>query len=185
MSSRFSSSTKGAHSPSSSTGAAFLILVITLIIIFYILFLDPSDREALLSGGIPGTPNAQSGGYNHLIGDIPLKQNIGAVDFVSDDSIEHKLNSFTMYTTKDATLIKEVGSLYVKNSAFDTKTAEILFTVDKRTTENVLLSFNIYSKIEDIENLTRVCFDIVVILRVDKSNVNTRLCRVFITFINE
>lgn len=133
-----------AQSPMGSGGAAFLILLVTLVIILYILFIPPSDREALLNNGaIPGTPNSPSGGYGHLVGSTPLAEAVGEVDFVDDEEIEHELNSFTIYTTRDAELIKEVSALTIRNSAFDTKNGEISFSVDKRVTENVLLSFTI------------------------------------------
>lgn len=133
-----------AQSPLGSGGAAFLILLITLAIIFYILFIPPEDREALLNDGyVPGTPSTSSGGYGHLVGSTPFSQQIGEVNYVDDEPIKHELNSFTIYTTKDAELIKEISGLTVRNSAFDTKNAEIDFSVDKRVTENVLMSFNI------------------------------------------
>lgn len=136
-----------------STGAAFLILIITLVIILYILFIPPSERERLLSGEIPGNPSTPSGGYDNLIGSSVLVKSVGNVNFVEDEPIEHEFNSFTIYTSKDAKLIKEVGSLLIKNSAFDTKNGEILFTVNKRTTENVLLSFNIAKQNSGILNI--------------------------------
>ncbi|MCA9477643.1 MAG: hypothetical protein KC535_00670 [Nanoarchaeota archaeon] len=144
MASRFLRSRKGADSPAGSSGAAFLILIITLIIIFYILFLPPEDRENLLSSGtVPGTPSSPTGGFEDLLGTTSFQTNIGSVDYVDDEPIEHEFNSFTIYTTKDAQLIKQIGALSIKNSAFDTKNYELDFSVDKRVTENVQLTFNV------------------------------------------
>lgn len=142
----FSSQRKGqAHTAIGAGGAAVLVLMITLIIIFYILFLPPEERDALLNeGNIPGTPQASSTGYAHLIGTTPLTEQVGDLDYISDRTIEHPLSSFTIYTATDANLIHQLPSLYVKNSAFDKQGQEVTFSVDKAATERVYLSFNVY-----------------------------------------
>jgi hypothetical protein len=146
MTSLFSPQRKGqAMTNTGAGGAAFLVLIVTLIIIFYILFLPPEDRDALLNDGyVPGTPDSNSGGYTHLLGSTPLQEQVGKIDYVSQSSIEHPLSSFTIYTKTDANLIQQVSSLYVKNSAFDKQGKEVSFTIDRYATENVFLSFNVY-----------------------------------------
>ena len=77
------------ESASGGGGAAFLVLVITLLVIFYILFLSPSDRAALLGdGAVPGTPPTVSGGYSHLVGSVPFSQAIGDLTYVRESTIE-------------------------------------------------------------------------------------------------
>ncbi len=146
MTSLFSTQRKGqAHTVVGAGGAALLVLLITLIVIFYILFLPPEEREALLNDeAIPGTPQASSTGYSHLIGTTPLSTQVGQINYIKDSEIEHSLTSFTIYTDTDANLIQNVASLYVKNSAFDKQAQEITFSVDKYATERVYLSFNVY-----------------------------------------
>lgn len=135
---------KGAESFQNSSGAAFLILLITIAIIFYILFLPPSDRAALLDDGeIPGTPSTISGGYTHLIGTTPFSVNVGDISYIKESTIEHSLSSFTIYTETNANLIGELSALYVKNSAFEKKGAEMPFVIDRGNADNLKLSFNI------------------------------------------
>lgn len=139
----FGSRKAAAESPASGSNAAFLILLITLIIVFYILFLPPGERAALLDDTpVPGTPSTASGGYSHLVGSSPLQTRVGAVDYVKDAEIIHELNSFTIYTSTDASVITSVPSLYVKNSAFDKQTQELPFTLDTQASDNVRLTFN-------------------------------------------
>jgi hypothetical protein len=107
-----------AESPSGAGGAAFLVLVITLLVIFYILFLPPSDRAALLGDGpIPGTAPTISGGYSHLVGSVPFSQSIGELTYVRESTIERSLASLIIYTETEANIIASVPQLYVKNSA--------------------------------------------------------------------
>lgn len=135
---------RGAESFQSSSGAAFLILIITVAIVFYILFLPPADRAELLDDGtIPGTPSTISGGYDHLIGTTPFSENVGKITYIKDSTIEHDLSSFTIYTQTNADVVADMSALYVKNSAFEKKGVELPFTIDKDTTDNLKLSFNI------------------------------------------
>lgn len=132
------------ESPQTASGAAFLILIISILIIFYILFLSPTDRASLLgSENIPGNPPSTSGGYTHLIGSTPLSQNIGELTYIQEATIEHALASFTIYTQTDANIIATSPSFEVTNSAYDTKSYSLEFSIDKRKTENVYLSYNV------------------------------------------
>lgn len=136
---------KKANSPENSSNAAFLILIIAVIIVFYILFLSPEDRATLLdTEGIPGTPTQISGGYSHLVGTTPFSQKIGHIDYVRESTIQHELSSFRIFTQTDANVITDVSSLYVKNSAFEKKGVEVPFSVDEDATDNVMMTFNVY-----------------------------------------
>lgn len=132
-------------------GAAFFILILTLLIVIYILFLPPADRAALLDDNIvPGNPPTSSGGYSHLVGSIPLNQYVGHVDYISDAEITHDLASFRIYTQTDATIINSEQSMYIKKSAFETKTKTINFRIDPSASENLKLSFNVLESSGDL-----------------------------------
>lgn len=135
---------RGAESFQTSSSAAFLVLIITVAVVFYILFLPPADRAALLDDGtIPGTPSTISGGYDHLVGTTPFSENVGEINYIRDSTIEHDLSSFTIYTDTNADVVADMSALYIKNSAFEKKGAELPFNIDKRTTDNLKLSFNV------------------------------------------
>ncbi|MFW5977443.1 MAG: hypothetical protein ACOCQQ_02925, partial [Candidatus Nanoarchaeia archaeon] len=52
-----------------ASSAAFLVLIIAVLIVVYILFLPAADREALLgSDTVPGTTPGSSDSYTHLVG---------------------------------------------------------------------------------------------------------------------
>lgn len=133
-----------AEAPSGASGAAFLILLITIVIVFYILFLPPSDRAALLdSDGIPGTAPTISGGYAHLVGSTPLSEAIGELTYIRESTIERDLASFIIYTQTDANIIATAPAVQVTNSAYDNKGFSLPFALDPRVTENVFVSFNV------------------------------------------
>jgi hypothetical protein len=129
----------------SASSAAFLILIIAILIVVYILFLPAADRDALLSTGtVPGNPPSTIGGYSHLIGAVPLNVNVGQVEYIASANVELLLNSFRVFTQTDASLIEVVNSFFIKNSAFQKRTKEVSFFVDKSNTQQLLLSFNVH-----------------------------------------
>ena len=135
---------RGAESFNNASGAGFLILLITVAIIFYILFLTPSDRAALLGEGqIPGTPSTITGGYGHLIGTTPLSTSVGKISYVTKEKIDHELASFTIYTQTDANKIADQASIYLKNSAFEKKGSQLPFNINRQKAKNLKLSFNV------------------------------------------
>lgn len=145
MVSLFRSQKKGedAVSRTGAPGSALLVLMVAFLIILYILFLPPSDREALLEGGaLPGERTGLNS-YISSVGTTPLQETIGKLTAVTDPEIEHNLQSFRIYTTTDSKLIEEISSIYIKNSAFGREFGEFSFNVDRNSAENMLLSFNI------------------------------------------
>jgi hypothetical protein len=128
----------------SASSAAFLILIIAVLIIIYILFLPATEREALLSSGtVPGTTPGSSTSPSYLIGAVPLNVNVGLVEYISSAQVDLLMNSFKVFTKTDAALIEIIESLYIKNSAFQTRTREINFYVDRSNTQNLVLAFNV------------------------------------------
>ncbi|MFP4523630.1 MAG: hypothetical protein ACLFNM_03735 [Candidatus Woesearchaeota archaeon] len=127
-----------------ASSAAFLVLIIAVLIVVYILFLPAADREALLgSDTVPGTTPGSSDSYTHLVGSVPLNVQVGSVDYISQSQIEHNMNSFRVFTQTDASIIEAADSVYVKHSAYQTKVRDIPFLLDPSVTENVLVSFNV------------------------------------------
>lgn len=129
----------------SGTQAALLILVITVLIVFYILFLPPEDRADLLSDMETGdgfnpsnVPYPQEGPR-----DIVLQEYIGLINYVGFNEQEHKLPSFRIDTDVDDAVLATSDSLFVKNSPSQKITGKFTFNADSNTMTNFVLSFNV------------------------------------------
>ncbi|MBN1645661.1 hypothetical protein JW868_01325 [Candidatus Woesearchaeota archaeon] len=123
-----------------ATGSAVLIAIIGALIIAYILFLPPEERNALLdnNGGAPGSP-----GSSGVVEKVLLKENIGRLNFITSSEIKHNLLPFTISSQIDAQEIKRVDSLYVERNVFSSQSKNFTFLVDPSFHSNILLSFNV------------------------------------------
>ncbi|MFH1054184.1 MAG: hypothetical protein V1740_07230 [Candidatus Woesearchaeota archaeon] len=123
------------------SSAATLVGIITLIIVFYILFLPPEERADLLGegpGGGTGT-GGNSGGTNTGAGYVFEKEtllslNVGRIDPYQDVLDKTIPNTYITQTT-DAAILTEFSPIYVKNGIFDKKSREVMFSLDE--TDNV------------------------------------------------
>ncbi len=124
----------------SGAGAAILVAIIAALIVMYILFLPPAEREALLEGNATedGESSAVSG--NATI----LKESPGRLDYLSQKEIEHTLPSVNLYTTTKDVVFESRHSVYVKNAWFDKSFYNISFPIENlENTDNVNLVFNV------------------------------------------
>jgi hypothetical protein len=117
--------------------AAIVLIVITAVIVLYILFLPPADREALLSNA------SQYSNTSTGAGQVLLRESPGKLVYISNDQNDYDFPSFTVTTKISGEVITSRSSLYVKNSVFEKKEETMQFTLNPVLTDNVLLSFNI------------------------------------------
>ncbi|MCX6707873.1 MAG: hypothetical protein NT001_07110 [Candidatus Woesearchaeota archaeon] len=124
----------------SGAGAAILVAIITALIVIYILFLPPAEREALLEGN-----HTSSDGSSVISGNVTLfTENPGRLDYLAQKSIEHTLPSMNLYTKTKAIELESMQSVYVKNAWFDKTTFNITFPIeDFENTDNIQLVFNV------------------------------------------
>lgn len=140
--------TKKRGQTGSGTGAATLVAVITLLIVLYILFIPPESREELLE---LNTTLSEDGSQETIPEDFePYNKTLtlacegipGRVDYIAQKEVEHNIPATTIMTRTSAAVIKEIRSIYVKNSLFSDKIENISFSIeDISNTKNVLLSF--------------------------------------------
>jgi hypothetical protein len=133
-----------------SGSAAGLIGIITLLIIFYILFLPSEDRAALL-GTTTTDPNYKPG-QNVNPGQTTntiLKNNMifstipGKIDYSSLDSYEYHLSSIILVQKENSIILNQLNNFYVKNGWFDKKDKDITFFIDDISKHsNVMLSYD-------------------------------------------
>jgi hypothetical protein len=127
-------------------GAATLVAIITLLIIIYILFVPPSERERILGineseeGGESGTTPSGDTVYNKTL----LSVQPGKISYLPQDEIEHDLPSVNLYTKSEGMVVKEIASIAVKKALFTEKKQNMTFSLEyPEYTSNVLLSFNV------------------------------------------
>lgn len=135
------SSTKGQGSASS---AAVLVALMGVLIIIYILTLPPTDRDALLSGsGGSGSGGGFGGGAGGSGPLLILVESPGTLTLQASPVVEHSLPSTTVFTSERTAAIKELSSLYLKNSLFSRQGASFTFETATLASGDYLLSFNV------------------------------------------
>ena len=122
----------------SGMNAAMLVAILAALIVIYILFLPSEDRLNIIgendSGGGRGGSNSE--------GKIIFEGSETIMEHIGDKVIEHDLPSVNLYTSTEAGVIKEEGSIYVKNGLFDKQVKEMDFKIkDPDNTKNILISF--------------------------------------------
>ncbi len=118
----------------SGSPAAALIGIMTLIFIFYILFLPPSEREALLGdGNVTG-----DGGPEEVL----LQSPVGRLQFVSRNQFDHPLPNIYLVETRNAQILAKENPFMIKKGWFSEAKRIFSFSIpDLENTENVVLSF--------------------------------------------
>jgi hypothetical protein len=131
---------RGKKGDSASNAGAFLA-VLTVLIILYVLFLPPADREKLLidnqnNGSINGSDSSTS---------VLLQQNIGRVDYINTNEKTIDIPTVRVYASTSSELIKATPSIAIRSALFDhdNEMQSIDFSIDKSLTDNLLLSFNV------------------------------------------
>lgn len=120
--------------------APLLILLIGAVLVLYILFLPPAQREALLSGtGGTGGGGVISSGASTVI----MDKYLGTLLPSSGNAVEHPVPSTTVFVATNTKELKEIDSLLIKRSAFSRQDAEVVFTADTSVSKNYLLTFNV------------------------------------------
>jgi hypothetical protein len=118
--------------------AAVLVAIIAGLIILYILFLPSEERMELLGENESEEGVGEEEDENMLLSDKP-----GRFQHLSREEVEHPIPTVNLYTKEEATVIKEISSIYVKNAWFDEESKELKFTLkDPDNSRNVLLSFD-------------------------------------------
>jgi len=119
--------------------AAVLIIVITLVIVLYILFLPKTDRDQLLadeSGATSGSTTTTT-----LPGSVLLDEHPGVLTNIKESTFDHSIPSFNLFTTKEDTTLKSVDSIYVESTKGADKKDVLLSVNDKA--ENARLAFSV------------------------------------------
>ena len=124
----------------SGSRAGLMIILITVVLLIYLLFIPPADREALLEGG--ETSNLPSDG-NFLIIEELLDQRVGTLDYSSRNELTYSIPTFTVATSIEGTTIQERNQLQVSRSTFSEDSKQMTFNVNPDLTRDIVLSFTV------------------------------------------
>jgi len=137
---------KRAQAPTGGS-AATLIGIITLLLIFYILFLPPAEREMLLS-----EQNVSETG-EVIQKQVLLKAPIGKLDFVGENEFDHYLPNTYLHESRAADILANINPFKIKKTIYKTDRKEHTFRIaDPANTQNVFLSMAV-PKHEGILNI--------------------------------
>jgi hypothetical protein len=121
----------------SGMNAAMLVAILAALIVIYIIFLPSDDRLDLVG------ENDTLGTSSSSDEEVLLEDNEIIMEVMGDNEIDHDLPSVNLYTSTEASVIREENSVYVKNGVFDKKDDMINFKLsDPDNTGDMLISFD-------------------------------------------
>jgi len=130
----------------SASNAAVLVAIIGGLLVVYILFMPPAERERLLfgDGGSGGSGGSGGGGVFTQYGPVLIMtETPGTLRLQASNLAEHNIPSATIFTAINTVELKNIDSATVKSSAFARKDLDIEFEGSRVGGRNFLLSFNV------------------------------------------
>jgi hypothetical protein len=136
----------------SASSAAILIAIIGAILVLYMLFLPPGEREQILFGDGGGVPGPGGGSYAPSPGGGPFSQTgpivilaavPGTLRLQRSPEQEHPIPSATIFTSVQTQEVKSIDSAIVKSGVFSSTQLDLDFQANKQASTNYLLSFNV------------------------------------------
>lgn len=122
----------------SGAAAATLIGIITLLLIFYILFLPPAERKALLEDEIaPGIPGGVPG-----LGEVLFSASPGRLTFMPQTEFDHLIPNIVLSEERQAKVLAEANPFIIKKGWFRKEFRNVSFTLpEPELVDSVILSF--------------------------------------------
>jgi len=121
----------------SGTNAAILVAIIAGIIILYIMFISPKEREDLINGN--GNQNVETTNKDNI---SLISETVGTLDLIGtlDDRDIPNIYLIESVNSKE---LDTINPVYVRNGWFDKKIKVVNFYIDDLdNTDNVVLSFD-------------------------------------------
>jgi len=119
--------------------ATTLILIITVILVLYILFIPPDLREELLENGTASSETSNA----FKDGNLLLNEDIGTLRYSNDENKEYKIGNIYLYETTSAEIIDSINPFIIRNGWFEKKFKTLNFKInDLSNTNDVFLSLS-------------------------------------------
>lgn len=127
------------------TKAATLVAIIAGLVLLYILFLPPAEREKLLE--INKTQENITAINKSVEANLTLLlEHPGILEYIPTTEYEKSIPPLTLYTKTEAKPIQTAEAITVKSSWFSQQKYNLTFSIsDLRYVDNILLSFNVDS----------------------------------------
>lgn len=124
----------------SGANTATLLAIIAALILLYILFLPQADREKLLGDGTQTpAPGARAAPQTHIL----LLEKPGTLFKAEQKDIEHRIDSFNIFTRTEDKVIKSIDSISITSSKSGSSSRKFFFNIeDPENTKNAILSFD-------------------------------------------
>lgn len=118
----------------SGSPAAALVGIMTILFVFYILFLPPESRQELLEGNFSDAEDYTGG--------ILLSEAPGRLSFTEKSVFDHHIPNIYLTETKNAVVLARENPFVVKKGWFGEQRKSMVFSLtDLENTDNVFLSF--------------------------------------------
>lgn len=118
--------------------AAAVIGILTLLFVFYILFLPPETRQELLEGNITDEDDGETQDYDEIL----LEESIGTLIPEGDHRFDHSIPNLYLAETRESTILARQNPFTIHKGLFGEEQKEFTFTLrELENTENVILSF--------------------------------------------
>lgn len=131
---------RGAEQRHTGGAASTFIFILGFILLLYILFLPPEDRQALLDGEDTDGDNKKIHELNNTLVHVKSLH----IDYLSMDKFEHTISPFYLFLTTNAKQLYSANNFYIKNNWFNEQSKVVDFSIDDLpNTKDVKLSFNV------------------------------------------
>ncbi|MGM5487670.1 MAG: hypothetical protein ACQESG_01850 [Nanobdellota archaeon] len=123
--------------------AALVVAILTLLMVFYILFLPPDERAELLGDSTdpvgPGPSKPSS--VTEYRGTEVLTVNPEKINYQALSHYEYDIGAFSLYKTEESKILTEASDFHIKKGWFESKDKTITFEVaDKNKVKDISLT---------------------------------------------
>lgn len=132
----------------SAGAAATLLAIIAGLILLYILFLPPAERESLLGDNNTATSEGEEVTDNES---ILLLENPGVIEYVKETEAIHNIPSINLFSEPVSKVLRKQASAIAKRSWFSREDIVLNFKADDlKYIQNVLLSMRIQKAVGEM-----------------------------------
>jgi len=126
------------------TKAATLVAVIGGLIILYILFVPPAQRQIILN---LTNETISSANVTTISNQTLLLEHPGLLEYISASEYEKSIPPLTLLVSTSATVLKAAESIVIKSNWFSSQANNMTFSIgDVKNVQNVIFSFNVDEK---------------------------------------
>ena len=124
-----------------AAGAAVLVAIIAIMIVGFVVMVQPEERAKLLDEDI-SSDDGKIDNTKTLV--QLLRESPGRIDYLAQKDMEHPLPVVNIFTKTGSKVIAEKSTAYVKKTVFSEEQGNFKFTIkDLDHTDNFLLAFEV------------------------------------------